>query len=339
MLKAKRVLITGATGFVGCYLSSHLEGLGCEVFATSLSKPTQAASEAKSSATAKRLHSLDVTNFENCLALIRELKPEVVYHLGAVSFVPQAEKDFQQALQVNCLGTDNLLKAIAQYLGEARAEQGASNLQEAVNCRFIFISSSEVYGAFSPAELPLTENSALRPNNNYAISKLTAEKIVERYARQKSDLGLSVVVFRPFNHIGPGQSDLFAVGSFSKQIAAIKLGQQEPKMRVGNLDVKIDFLDVRDVIRAYGLVLDRGEGVYNLSSAKSTSLREVIAILADIAGVEVEIEIDPNRYRPADRPEILGSSDRFKEQFGWQCHLTMRETLGDCLNYWLQELA
>ena len=307
-----RALVTGASGFVGPYLLEALSRVGYEVVATGVENKAPQGWNSK-----YQYAGLDIQNPEQCSAVIEEIKADVVFHLAGIAFVPHAEADFAKALAINTAGVHNVMRAL----------QGE---------RFVFISSGEVYGGFRPEELPLTESQPCRPLNCYAISKLAAEKVVERHSIQK---GIQSVILRPFNHIGPGQSDLFAVGTFSKQIAMIKAGIQEPKLRVGNLDVKIDFLDVRDVVEAYALMAKSGQGIYNVCSGKSVSLRDVIKVLAELAQVEVEIEIDPARFRPAERPEILGCNKRLHTEFGWVPKFELRKTLADCLESWASRIT
>jgi GDP-4-dehydro-6-deoxy-D-mannose reductase len=307
-----RALVTGASGFVGPYLLAALGRAGYEVVATGVDDSAPIGWN-----TQYQYIGLDIQNPEQAASVVQQVNADVVFHLAGIAFVPHAEADFDRALSINTAGVHNVMKALTRE-------------------RFVFISSGEVYGAFRPEELPLSECQPCRPLNCYAISKMAAEKVVERHAHQRS---IKSVILRPFNHIGPGQSDLFAVGTFSKQIAMIKLGMQEPKLRVGNLDVKIDFLDVRDVVEAYALMGKSGEGLYNVCSGVSVSLREVIKVLSELANVNVEIEIDPARFRPAERPEILGCNRRLNTEFGWQPKFELRQTLSDCLENWITRLT
>jgi GDP-4-dehydro-6-deoxy-D-mannose reductase len=187
----------------------------------------------------------------------------------------------------------------------------------------------------APNDLPLRETAPLRPSNAYSASKAAAEVIALQYARSGA---LSVVATRSFNHTGPGQRTAFAAPAFARQIADISRGRQPAVLQVGNLASRRDFSDVRDVVRAYRLLVERGRpgDVYNVCSGRSVSMREIVDDLIRIAGVEIEIKIDPARLRPVDTPDIVGDNSLLRRDTGWQPLIPLRTTLEDLLTWQLK---
>lgn len=300
-----RVLVTGAGGFVGHYLVAHLQACGDEVLATD--------------ATSDRATPLDVSDPECCRAHISSFHPQVVYHLAGISFVPDAERDFGRTLQVNVAGVQHLLAACA-------AEQRPMT--------FVLVSSAEVYGRSAALTLPLTEETPLAPANNYGLSKQFAEMVATRF---QSDT-LRIVVMRPFNHIGPGQRADFVASTFAQQLALIAKGRSEPVLRVGNLDARRDFSDVRDVVRAYRLAAERGNGVYNLGAGRAVAVHELLDTLVAIAQCDVRIEPDPARMRPSETPELYASIARAQRELGWEPQISLRQSLEDIYRWWFERV-
>lgn len=307
-----RALITGAGGFVGHYLIDHLLSSGDEVIATVLIDTliTPRAEKVK----------LDVLDLESCRKVLSHYRPDVIYHLAGIAFVPEAEENFQKALNVNVLGASNIFRT-AHLLG--------------MKSRILYISSAEVYGKIRPTDLPVTENVKVAPANNYSLSKTMGELVCERYGRQGI---VTPVIMRPFNHIGPGQDERFVASSFAKQLAEIAKGKQEPVIYVGNLDARRDFSDVRDIVRAYRLAGISGSGVYNLSSGRSISIRSLLDLLIAASGLKVEIRQEGSRMRPAEVPEIYGSYAKAKSEFGWEPKIELRETLELLYKDWLERV-
>lgn len=287
-----RALVTGACGFVGKHLVRHLLDSGDEVVGTYLGPKPDPIEGA-------RLLPLDITDRDACSRLLNSEKPEVIYHLAGISFVPEAEADFGRTLQVNVTGAVNLCRAEAT---------------------FVFASSSEVYG--QAEALPIEETAPLRPANAYSLSKMFAEAALARYAKR-------LVILRPFNHLGPGQSDRFAASTFARQLAAIARGQAEPVLKVGNLEAVRDFSDVRDVVRGYRLAALRREGVFNLCSGRGVPVADLLHGLIEASGLNVEIVQDPERMRPAEVPFFYGSFRLAKESLGWEPTITLDATLRD----------
>jgi GDP-4-dehydro-6-deoxy-D-mannose reductase len=306
-----RALVLGAEGFVGGHLVKHLVSEGDEVYC---------GVHANSSASFERSRKVDITNIATVREAIAEIRPEVVYHLAGISFVPEAEENFNRALSVNVLGTSNVAQA-------------CHDLDAAVS--LVFASSAEVYGAVKSTELPLKEESQVRPANNYSLSKRMAELVVERYGRMGK---VRCSIARPFNHIGPGQDKRFVTASFALQLARIAHGKSAPVLRVGNLEARRDFSDVRDIVRAYRLLSSSPGGTFNLGSGRALSIQQILDLLVRISGVEVRIECDPERMRGPETPEVFGSYQRALETCGWFPTIPLERSLQDVYRYWYERV-
>jgi GDP-4-dehydro-6-deoxy-D-mannose reductase len=306
-----RSLVIGAGGFVGGYLVEHLREKGDEVIATTVaSMPVRAPVETLN---------LDITDAVSVAEVIQKVKPDVVYHLAGIAFVPEAENNFERTLSVNVAGTAN----VARY---AHLNSSAS---------LLFVSSAEVYGQVKPSELPVREDNPLRPANNYSLSKRMAELVVERYGRQ----GLKHSIARPFNHIGPGQDARFVASNFALQLARVARGLTPPVLEVGNLEARRDFSDVRDIVRAYRSIAVGQTGVFNLGSGRSYSIQELLDTLIEISGCAVEIRQDPNRMRGPEVPELFGAIDHAANMCGWRPEIPLRRSLEDTFRYWYDSLG
>jgi len=313
-----RALIVGGRGFVGGFLIEHLLASSDEVYIAALEEP-----ETIPTFNGGRVSSvtLDITDSKRCGQVIQEIAPQAVYHLAGISFVPEAETDFERTLKVNVAGTANLARAC--------------HLMDK-NIAFFFTSSAEVYGAVTPDQCPLREDSVVRPTNNYSLSKRMAELVVERYQR----LGqIRAVIARPFNHIGPGQDHRFVASNFALQLARIAKGQAPPTLFVGNLEARRDFSDVRDIVRAYRALAAGGDGVFNLGSGQARSIQELLDTLIDISGLDVEIKQDGTRMRGPEVRELYGSFQKAKTLVGWEPQVPFRQTLEDIYHNWLDRVG
>lgn len=308
----RRVLITGATGFVGGYLVAHLAEAHPDWQVTGT---TRHAAQADS-----RLIRCDLRDAAAVAALIAQGKPEMVVHLAGQSNVPASLKDPETTLANNILGTLHLLDACRVHTP---------------NARLLIVSSSEVYGPTPPEAQPLREDRPLYPANPYAVSKAAQEMLALQYAH--SD-GLDVVVARPFNHIGPGQTDHFVVSAFARQIVAVERGERRV-IAVGNLDAARDFTDVRDVARAYGLLLERGErsGAYNIGRGTAVPIGDVLDTLCRLAHVAITVERDPARLRPSDAPVMMADTTRLRHATGWQPEISLTQSLDETLAWWRRD--
>lgn len=309
-----RVIVTGACGFVGGYLSRALLQEGHTVLGVVQTLPREGTSLPEGYSYQR----VDIRELAALKSIVAEFQPDVIYHLAGVSFVPHAEADFSKALSVNVGGVENLIEA-------ARSINPCPKL--------IFASSAEVFGKIYGEELPITESSPVRPANRYSLTKAMAELALERAHRE---FKLPVVIMRPFNHIGPGQADNFVASTFARQLARIALGYSEPVVRVGNLDARRDFSDVRDIIRAYQYAAVKGDGLYVLGAGRSVRVGEILERLIKLSNVSVEVQFDPARMRPPEVPEVYGDCSKAAKELAWQPEIPLEQTLKDIYDEWYQ---
>lgn len=250
--------------------------------------------------------------------LLAAVRPDWILHLAAQASVARAWADPAETLNNNITAQLNLLQSVVT-LG--------------LRPRILVISSSDVYGRVQPEDLPLDEETPLRPLNPYAVSKIAQEYLGYQYHLSH---GLDVVRMRPFNHIGPGQGTGFAVPDFASQIAAIEAGRQEPLLRVGDLTARRDFTDVRDVVRGYELALRHGQAgaVYNLGSGRAYAVGEILQLLLAKSRVPIRVERDSRRMRPSDVPEVVCDARCFAGLTGWAPQYSLERTLSDVLADW-----
>ena len=251
---------------------------------------------------------LDVRDPDSIASVLAEVVPDAVLHLGGIAFVPLGWTQPQRVFHVNTIGTLNVLDAVRQHRPAARV---------------LIVTSAEVYGSH-PAPAPLAEDAPYRPDNIYGVAKAAADHAALLYAAHHR---LDVMVARPSNHIGAGQSKDFVSSAFASQLAAIAAGAA-PRMRVGNLDQRRDFTDVRDVARAYVLLLERGRAglAYNIASGHLIPVRDLLDGLCDVAQVRPQIEIDPGLFRPDEnRPSY--DTARIRDHVGWKPEIPLRQTL------------
>lgn len=302
-----RVLVTGAGGFVGRHVTSELAAAGHEPLALDLEIPRSVPPE--------QAFAADLRDASALAGLVRRLRPDACVHLGGIAFVPTGWTEPDLVFAVNAGGTLNLLEAFRR---------------EAPSARVLVVTSAEVYGR-APSPVPLTEEAPLRPDNMYAVSKMAADLSSLLYARR---YGMHVMTARPENHIGPGQSGRFVAPSFAAQLLAMAEGRAEPVIRVGNLEVERDFTDVRDVARAYRLLLEGGRAgsPYNVASGRFVRIRAILDKLCELAGAHPQVETDPQRYRPADNPPRIATG-RIRDDVGWQPLIPLPETLSDILHH------
>ena len=312
-----RVLITGVTGFVGPYLAAELAAEPeVELFGMALDAGGAQAGGALPSGITILLG--DVTADGSIRDVLEEARPDVVFHLAGASSGAAAWHRPVACYEVNAVGTLRLLEGIRR-LGLAGTT--------------IVASSGEVYGSAEDEAHPLTEDSPLRPLSPYAASKASQDLVAAQYPRA---YGMRVIRLRLFNHTGPRHPEQFVASSFARQIARIERGLQEPVLEVGNLDARRDFVDVRDVARAYRLAVrsDVTGDVFNVCSGRAVSIRRILELLLGLARCEVVVHPDPERMRPADIPLLIGDPRRFREATGWIPEIPLEQTLSDLLDWW-----
>jgi GDP-4-dehydro-6-deoxy-D-mannose reductase len=293
-----RSLITGGRGFVGTWLAEHLSELGDEVVRID--------------------QEVEITDPDALLAAVRAARPDAIYHLAALTHVGQSWDEPLRVLEVNVIGTAALLAA-ARECG--------------TDPRVLVTSSAEVYGAVTdPGRLPLRESSPTAPLTPYAASKLAAEAVVTQACLAHDQ---QVIIVRPFNHIGPGQAPSFAVSALAKRIVdAERSGAGS--IPVGNLSARRDFTDVRDVVRAYRLLVESGKAgeVYNVCSGRDVSIEEIAQNLLALAGSPLELETDPSLVRAVEVPVLRGDPAKLADATGWKPEISLEQTLADVMSSW-----
>ena len=304
-----KALITGIGGFVGPYLAENLLSHKYSVFGIDRNE---------SKVKGCKCFACDITDEKAVEDVISEVKPDVIFHLAGQSSVEKSYKEPELTFKINVDGTNNIFAAL-------------------INCnlrpKILIVSSSDVYGA--PDAVPIDEDEELSPKSPYARSRVEQEEISLRY---NEEYGIPVVVSRSFSHTGVGQQENFVCPNFSKQVALVKKGKQSV-VKVGNIDVKRDFTDVKDVVEAYRILSEKGVlgEIYNTGSGKSISLRNVLEILFKAAGVKAEIEQEPSRIRKDDPPEIRADISKLKA-LGWKPKIPFEQTLKELLSYWAKKI-
>ncbi len=295
-----RVLVTGARGFVGRYLVEHLEAAGADV-------------------TGWGREEVDLLDRGAVSRAIAEIRPGVVYHCGGAAHVGQSFSRIAETFSVNVLGTHHVLDAL-RVAG--------------VNARVLITGSSLVY---RQSDRALTEEDPTGPATPYAVSKLAQEMLGRLGVRDDHQ---RVLLTRPFNHTGPRQDADYAAPTFAHQIALIEKGRMPPEIIVGNLDASRDLHDVRDTVRAYTAIVERGEPgrVYNVCSGKAFRIRDVLDRLVAMSQVPVTVTVDPTRYRPSDNLIVWGDRTRIEREVGWLPEIPLDRTLSDLLDYWRKEV-
>jgi GDP-4-dehydro-6-deoxy-D-mannose reductase len=317
-----RTLITGITGLAGSHLSEHLlRDPQVRVHGTirwRSNKENIAGFEER-----LVLHECDLKDPYAVLRLLQEVRPQRIFHLASQSNVASSWNAPRETLINNITAQLNLFEAVRQV--------------EIEDLRILVAGSSEEYGLVRESELPVTETNPLRPLSPYAVSKVTQDTLAYQY---HMSYGLHIVRTRSFNHTGPRQSDVFVASNFARQIVEIELGLREPVIRVGNLDARRDFTDIRDVVKAYTTALERCEPgeVYNIGSGRARSIRGLLKRLLGMSRLIIRVEQDPSRMRPSDIPVLVGDIGKFRRQTGWTPAIPFRQTLADLLDYWRQRL-
>ncbi len=317
-----RALVTGVSGFVGGHLAEHLLAAGDLVVGLSVSGSWRDGSAQV--ARQVRLERCDLTEVAetDLAALLARKQPEVIYHLAAQANPQASVSDPRGTWALNLGGTLNLLEALKT---------------SGVKSRVILVGSGVCYGNPAPEHIPVREDCPLRPNNPYAASKAAADLLgIQNYLAHGTD----VVIARPFNHAGPRQTPNYVLSGLARQVAEVELGRA-PRVEVGNLDVVRDFTDVRDVVRGYRLLAEKGAPgeVYNLGTGQGTRIADALETLRRVARVPVDVHVDPARVRPVDQPLLVADANKLRSATGWQPVVSMDQTLADMLSYWRDVLV
>lgn len=306
-----KALIIGAAGFVGGYLINELSANGYEVHATHL--PTETIQQEC------YCHILDVLDKDNVTNLISEITPDIIYHLAAQSSVAVSWKKPQLTAEINIIGSINVMEALPE------------------NTRLILVGSGEEYGFIRENACPIKETESLNPANIYAVSKVCAGMIGKIYHRAYNK---DIVTVRAFNHSGAGQAETFVISDFCKQIAEIENNLHLPEICTGNLSAKRDFTDVRDIVRAYRLLGEKGVSgkTYNVGRGKAVSIEYILNTAIELSEIPITHRTDPNRMRASDIPVIEPDISEIFGDTGWVAEIPVEKTISDTLDYWREKL-
>ncbi len=307
-----RALVIGGAGFVGGYLIDHLL-VDC--------KWTVAATKMEAETINKNnisIYNLDIMDKSSIITLLKEFRPDYIFHLAAQSSVALSWKNPSLTIDINIKGSVNVLDAVRELDYKPR---------------ILLIGSGEEYGHILPNESPINEKNHLKPGNIYAATKVCQNMMGKIYSDAYQ---MDIIMVRAFNHIGPKQSPIFVVADFCKQVAEIEKGIKEPVIKVGNLDAKRDFTDVRDVVQAYSLLIQKGESgeTYNVGSGQSIAIKDVLNLIISHSITKIKVEIDNDKLRPIDIPVIESNIDKLQTVTQWSPIHTLESTIKNTLDYW-----
>jgi len=319
-MAAKKALITGIAGFVGSHMAELLLSEGIEVYG--LCRPRSKMDYLKAIEEKLHLEDADLLDPHSLYTAISRIKPDYIFHLAAQSFVPTSWGSPAVTLEVNIVGSSNLFEAVRQA---------------GINPPIQIACSSEEYGMVYENEVPIKETNPLRPLSPYGVSKMAMDYLGYQYFQSYK---MHIIRTRGFNHTGPRRGDTFAESNFAKQIAMIEKGRQEPVIFVGNLDAQRDYTDVRDMVKAYLVAVQKCDpgDVYNICTGKAYKIGDMLNILLSYSKVKVEIKEDPSRMRPSDVQILLGDNSKFVAKTGWKPTIPFEKTLEDLLNYWRERV-
>lgn len=311
-----RALITGIAGFAGSHLAEELLRSGYRVYGTKLKGESK--EKLRGFITSISISDLDLRDLPATHRLVRRIKPEVVFHLAAISSVGQSFAEPQLTFDVNLLGTVNLLESLRSV--------------DTIG-KILIVSSSDVYGVVRKSDLPLKENTPMHPVTPYGVSKAAVDMIGYQYFKSYA---MPIVRVRAFNHTGPKQNPGFAVPDFCRQVAAIEEGGSKPVIRVGNLDAERDISDVRDIVRGYKVLAEKGkEGdAYHLCCGKAHKIRYILDHILSLSTNSIEVRRNPRLMRPSETPRLLGDFSKARRVAGYKPTYELTDTLRDTLDYW-----
>ncbi|WP_314339553.1 GDP-mannose 4,6-dehydratase [Leptotrichia wadei] len=304
-----KALITGVDGFVGKYLSEYLLKQKYEVYGTTISE--------KYKNEKIKIYKMNLLDEKEVNKVIKMIKPDKIFHLAGQSAVGLSWEKPVLTVNINVNGTLNLLEAVRNYSKDSK---------------ILIVGSSDQYGPIKPEECPIKESKIQNPQSPYGVSKKAQEEMCKLYVNAYHT---NIIMVRAFNHIGAGQSTNFVVADFASKIAQIEKGS-EPVLKVGNLESFRDFTDVRDIVRGYSLLLEKGKigEIYNIGSGKEVKVSEILKKLVSMSKKEIKIEIDPNKFRPVDVPLVVCDNSKIKKDTGWETEFLINDTLEEVLEYW-----
>ncbi|MCE1248895.1 MAG: GDP-mannose 4,6-dehydratase [Firmicutes bacterium] len=317
-----KVLVAGITGLVGSYIAEYLleHEPKAQIFGTYRWRSRM--DHINNFKTKVTLMDCDIRDAVSVRRLIRDIQPDILFHMASQSSVFTSWHAPRETLNTNIIGEVNFFEALREYAPE---------------CKILIPGSSEEYGLMEESELPADEHTLYRPLSPYAVSKVVQDMAAYQY---QMSYHLNIYRARSFNHTGPRREVNFVESNFARQIAMIEKGKQEPVIQVGNLEAKRDYTDVRDMVKAYWLMIKKcppGE-VFNICSGRVVSIRQILDILLGLSNVETKVQEDSSRFRPYDAPAIYGDCSKFKKVTGWEPEIPLEKTLEDILNYWRQKV-
>ncbi len=320
MAVLKKALITGITGFAGSHLAELLLREKVEVHG--IQRWRSKSDNINHIRDKIVFHEADLLDAHSLYKVIDEVRPNYIFHLAAQSYVQSSWASPSNTLEVNIIGTVHLFEAMIKSKLEIPIQ---------IAC------SSEEYGKVLKDELPISENNPLRPLSPYAVSKLAMDYLGYQYFES---YGLKVIRTRGFNHTGPRRGDVFSESTFAKQIAEIEKGVHEPVVYVGNLDAVRDYTDVRDMVKAYYIAVEKCEPgeAYNIATGVGWKIKDVLNLLLSMSKVKIKIVPDKNRMRPSDVEVLIGDSSKFRKKTGWKPEIPFEKTMEDLLNYWREKV-
>jgi GDP-4-dehydro-6-deoxy-D-mannose reductase len=316
----KTALITGITGFAGSHLAELLLKEGVNVHG--IQRWRSKSDNIEKIKEKIHFHEADLLDAHSLYTVVDEVRPHYIFHLAAQSYVQSSWGSPSNTLEINIIGTCHLFEAVKK-----------TGLDTAVQ----IACSSEEYGKVLKDEVPIRETNPLRPLSPYAVSKLAMDYLGYQYYES---YGIRIIRTRGFNHTGPRRGEVFAESTFAKQIAEIEKGKKEPVVYVGNLDAIRDYTDVRDMVRAYYLAVQKCKSgdVYNIASGKGWQIGNVLKLLLSMSKVKIKIVPDKERMRPSDVEVLLGDASKFRKETGWQPEIPFEKTMEDLLNYWRERV-
>ncbi len=313
---AKKALITGIAGFVGSHMAESLLDEGMEVYG--LCRPRSKTDHIGGIIDKLHLEDADLLDSHSLYSTISRIKPDMIFHLAAQSFVPTSWVSPSVTLEVNIVGSSNLFEAVRMA---------------GIDPIIQIAGSSEEYGLVHSDELPIKESNPMRPLSPYAVSKLAMDYLGYQYFQSYK---IRIIRTRGFNHTGPRRGETFAESNFAKQVAMIEKGKQEPIIHVGNLEASRDYTDVRDMVKAYILAVEKCDSgqSYNICTGKAIKIGDLLDLLLSFSKLRVDIQKDQQRMRPSDVPVLLGDNSKFVAKTGWKPEIPFEKTMKDLLDYW-----
>lgn len=314
----QKVLITGISGFAGSHLAENLILNNCkDISGTYLKKSSL---ENLNNIESKlKLYNINLLSKKDVVDIINKLRPNVIFHLAALTSPSDSFGNPTETILNNTIAQLNILEAVK-----------SAGLKDS---RILIVSSADVYGKVLEKDLPIDENTGFMPTNPYAVSKITQDYLALQYFLSYK---LKIIRVRPFNHIGPRQTPSFVVSAFSKNISEIEKGKRNNVLKVGNLKSRRDFTDVRDVVEAYRIIIEKGEfgDVYNIGSSVSYKIEDMLKKLLFLSKVKINVEVDSSLFRPTDTPVLICNNKKIRELTGWKPEISIDQSLKDTLDYW-----